>query len=91
VLVARRRRLRPARAATTLAGHLFAGLDRVDSATVDAHKWLYVPKACSVLLVRDRDDLEAAFTHDESYIPTPTARTSTRSTGRSSTRARSAR
>src|SRR6202035_3667776 len=31
--------------------------------------WLYVPKACSVLLVRDRDDLEAAFTHDESYIP----------------------
>ena len=56
-------------AATELAGHLFAGLDRVDSATVDAHKWLYVPKACSVLLVRDRDALEAAFTHDESYIP----------------------
>jgi aromatic-L-amino-acid decarboxylase len=56
-------------AATALAGHLFAGLDRADSVTVDAHKWLYVPKACSVLLVRDRDDLEAAFTHDESYIP----------------------
>ena len=56
-------------AATELAGHLFAGLERADSATVDAHKWLYVPKACSVLLVRDRDDLEAAFTHDESYIP----------------------
>ena len=56
-------------AATALAGHLFAGLDRADSATVDAHKWLYVPKACSVLLVRDRDALEAAFTHDESYIP----------------------
>jgi aromatic-L-amino-acid decarboxylase len=56
-------------AATALAGHLFDGLDRVDSATVDAHKWLYVPKACSVLLVRDRDALETAFTHDESYIP----------------------
>jgi len=56
-------------AATPLAAHLFAGLDRVDSATVDAHKWLYVPKACSVLLVRDRDALEATFTHEESYIP----------------------
>jgi aromatic-L-amino-acid decarboxylase len=56
-------------ASTELAGHLFAGLDRADSATVDAHKWLYVPKACSVLVVRDRDTLEATFTHDESYIP----------------------
>src|ERR1039457_437555 len=56
-------------AATALAGLLFAGLDRVDSATVDAHEWLYVPKACSVLLVRERAALEAAFTHDESYIP----------------------
>jgi aromatic-L-amino-acid decarboxylase len=56
-------------AATQLAGHLFAGLDQADSATVDAHKWLYVPKACSVLVVRDRDTLEATFTHDESYIP----------------------
>ena len=56
-------------AATGLAGALFAGLDRADSATVDAHKWLYVPKACSVLLIRDRDALEATFTHDESYIP----------------------
>ena len=56
-------------AATELAGHLFEGIDRIDSATVDAHKWLYVLKACSVLLVRDRDALEATFTHDESYIP----------------------
>jgi len=56
-------------AATELAGELFAGLEHADSATVDAHKWLYVPKACSILLVRDRDALEAAFTHDESYIP----------------------
>jgi aromatic-L-amino-acid decarboxylase len=56
-------------AATASAGPLFAGLDRVDSATVDAHKWLSVPKACSVLLVRDGAALERTFGHHESYIP----------------------
>ena len=35
-------------AATPSAGHLFAGLDRADSVTLDAHKWLYLPKACGV-------------------------------------------
>lgn len=56
-------------AATASAGALFAGLDRADSATVDAHKWLYVPKACSVLLVRHRAALTDAFSHRESYMP----------------------
>ena len=56
-------------ATTPAAGHLFAGLDRVDSVTLDAHKWLYLPKACGVLLVRRRDDLVQAFSHEEAYIP----------------------
>jgi aromatic-L-amino-acid decarboxylase len=56
-------------AATPSAGHRFAGLDRADSATVDAHKWLYVPKACSVLLVRHPDILATTFSHHESYMP----------------------
>ncbi len=56
-------------AATETAGAHFRGLARADSATVDAHKWLYVPKACSVLLVRDRSALERTFAHEEAYIP----------------------
>jgi len=48
---------------------LFRGLERADSATVDAHKWLYVPKSCSVLLVHDAAPLERAFSHHEGYIP----------------------
>ncbi len=56
-------------ATTPSAGHLFVGLDRVDSVTLDAHKWLYLPKACGVLLVRHRDDLFQAFSHEEAYIP----------------------
>ena len=56
-------------AATPSASHLFRGLDRVDSVTLDAHKWLYLPKACGVLLVRRRDDLFQAFSHVEDYIP----------------------
>ena len=56
-------------ATTPSAGHLFAGLDRADSVTLDAHKWLYLPKACGVLLVRRRDDLFQAFAHEEAYIP----------------------
>jgi aromatic-L-amino-acid decarboxylase len=56
-------------ASTAAAAPLFAGLQRADSATVDAHKWLYVPKSCSVLLVHDSQPLERAFSHYEDYIP----------------------
>jgi aromatic-L-amino-acid decarboxylase len=56
-------------AATVSAGRLFDGLELADSAALDGHKWLFVPKACGVLLVRNRSDLEAAFSHDAPYIP----------------------
>ena len=55
-------------ACTELVGHLFAGLDRADSVSVDAHKWLFVPKACGILLVRDPGPLRTAFRHDASYM-----------------------
>jgi aromatic-L-amino-acid decarboxylase len=47
----------------------FAGIDRADSVSVDAHKWLYVPKACSVVLVREASSLSEAFAHQEGYLP----------------------
>ena len=53
----------------TSAGHQFAGLERADSVTLDAHKWFFVPKACGVLLVQRRADLHRALAHEESYMP----------------------
>ena len=58
-----------AAASTPSAGHLFAGVDRADSVTLDAHKWLFLPKACGVVLVRRHDDLHGALAHEEDYIP----------------------
>ena len=56
-------------AAVASRSHLFAGLERVDSVTVDCHKWIFVPKACSAVLVRDVDSLARVFSHDEAYMP----------------------
>lgn len=47
----------------------FEGLARADSVTLDAHKWLFVPKACGVLMVREAEWLERAFSHHATYVP----------------------
>jgi aromatic-L-amino-acid decarboxylase len=48
---------------------LFRGLDRASSVSVDAHKWLYLPKACGIVLVRRQEDLADAFAHEQGYLP----------------------
>lgn len=51
--------------------HLFAGLDRADSVSLDPHKWLYVPVDAGCLLFRDAASAKAAFsTEDADYIKT---------------------
>jgi aromatic-L-amino-acid decarboxylase len=47
----------------------FAGVERADSVSVDAHKWLYVPKACSVALVGEPGVLSETFAHEQGYLP----------------------
>jgi aromatic-L-amino-acid decarboxylase len=56
-------------ARTPSAEPLFRGIERADSVSIDAHKWLYLPKACGVVLVRNRRDLAAALGHEGSYMP----------------------
>ncbi len=55
-------------AATETAAPLFAGLERADSATLDAHKWLGLQKSCSLILMRSEGGLERTFGHEESYM-----------------------
>ena len=55
--------------AATVLPDPFSGLARADSVSVDAHKWLYLPKACGVMLVRDEASLTKAFAHEQGYLP----------------------
>lgn len=55
--------------AATVRPELFRGLERARSVSVDAHKWLYLPKACGIVLVRHQEDLVASFAHEQGYLP----------------------
>ena len=47
---------------------LFRGLERADSLSFDAHKWLGVPNDCGVLLVRHGERLRRAFSIEAPYL-----------------------
>jgi glutamate/tyrosine decarboxylase-like PLP-dependent enzyme len=46
-----------------------AGLERADSATIDAHKWFATTMGCGMILVRDPATLAATFQVAASYMP----------------------
>ena len=48
---------------------LFAGIERADSVSLDAHKWLYTPVDSGCLLFRDQEVVRQAFSANEAdYI-----------------------
>lgn len=48
----------------------FLGLDRADSLSLDAHKWLYQPAECGCLLHRHSDTARQTFSHNGDYVLT---------------------
>ena len=51
----------------------FVGMAEADSISLDAHKWLYQPLDCSVLLYRDADAARRTFAYAAEYVQTTTA------------------
>jgi len=50
----------------------FTGLERADSITFDAHKWLSAPMAAGMFLTRHRALMEPTFAVDAGYMPVAT-------------------
>lgn len=46
----------------------YDGMERADSVTLDPHKWLFVPKECGAVLVRDQEVLGRTFGIHASYL-----------------------
>jgi aromatic-L-amino-acid decarboxylase len=49
---------------------LFKGWEKADSIVVNPHKWLFTPIDCSVLYMRDPEDLKRAFSLTPEYLRT---------------------
>jgi aromatic-L-amino-acid/L-tryptophan decarboxylase len=48
--------------------HLYKGLDKADSVTLDPHKWLYIPYEAGCLLVKDEEKLRRTFSIVAAYL-----------------------
>ena len=50
---------------------VLAGIEQADSIAVSAHKWLYQPKECGVLMFRDVASANAVLSIDGAYLAQP--------------------
>ncbi len=53
--------------------HLFAGIERADSLTIDPHKWLFAPYDCAAILYREPNLAKRTFTQHAEYLEVLTA------------------
>ncbi len=48
--------------------HLIAGVENVDSFTLNAHKMMGTPLSCSLIVVKDKKHLHDSFSNDATYL-----------------------
>ena len=48
--------------------HLFDGIERADSITIDPHKWLFAPYDCAAVLYREPEEARRTFTQHAEYL-----------------------
>lgn len=53
--------------------HHLAGIERADSITCDAHKWMSVPMGCGMFFCRHAESVAQAFRAEVSYMPRESA------------------
>ena len=54
--------------ATDVARHLFNGIEKADSVTIDPHKWLFSPYDCGAVIYRHPELAKDAHTQEGSYL-----------------------
>ena len=48
--------------------HLFNGIERADSITIDPHKWLFSPYDCGAVLYKNPEQAKEAHSQEGSYL-----------------------